>query len=49
LDSGIAAHRLGSQGGAQSSLVKLKKLDLVEQDEAGWRITDPIFCKWLVK
>lgn len=45
----LTAHRLGSQGGVQSSLVKLKKLDLVEQDEAGWRVTDPIFCKWLAQ
>jgi len=45
----LSAHRLGSQGGVQSSLAKLKKLDLVEQDEAGWRITDPIFCKWLAR
>ncbi|MFZ4855905.1 MAG: AAA family ATPase [Desulfuromonadaceae bacterium] len=45
----LAAHRLGSQGGVQSSLAKLKKLDLVEQDEIGWRVTDPILCKWLVK
>jgi len=33
----------------QSSLAKLKKLDLVEQDEAGWLVTDPIFCKWLAQ
>jgi hypothetical protein len=45
----LTTHRLGSQGGVQSSLVKLKKLDLVEQDEVGWRVTDPIFCKWLAK
>jgi AAA+ ATPase superfamily predicted ATPase len=45
----LAAHRLGSQGGVQSSLVKLKKLDLVEQGEAGWRVTDPIFCRWLAQ
>jgi len=43
----LTTHRLGSQGGVQSSLAKLKKLDLVEQDEVGWRVTDPIFCKWL--
>jgi hypothetical protein len=43
----LNSHRLGSQGGVQSSLVKLKKLDLVEQGEAGWRVTDPVFCKWL--
>ena len=45
----LTAHRLGSQGGVQSSLAKLKKLDLVEQDEVGWRVTDPIFCKWLAR
>ncbi len=45
----LTAHRLGSQGGVQSSLAKLKKLDLVEQDDIGWRVTDPIFCKWLAK
>jgi len=36
-------------GGVQSSLAKLKKLDLVEQDEVGWRVTDPLFCKWLAR
>lgn len=45
----LTAHRLGSQGGVQSSLAKLKKLDLVEQDEVGWRVTDPIFSKWLAQ
>lgn len=45
----LAAHRLGSQGGVQSSLAKLKKLDLIEQDEAGWRVTDPVFSKWLAR
>lgn len=45
----LNAHRLGSQGGVQSSLAKLKKLDLVEQDEIGWRVTDPIFSKWLAQ
>lgn len=45
----LTSHRLGSQGGVQSSLAKLKKLDLVEQDEVGWKVTDPIFRKWLVQ
>jgi hypothetical protein len=45
----LTSHRLGSQGGVQSSLAKLKKLDLVEQNETGWRVTDPIFSKWLVQ
>ena len=46
----LTSHRLGSQrGGVQSSLAKLQKLDLVEQDELGWRVTDPIFCKWLAQ
>jgi len=42
-------NRLGSQGGTQSSLVKLKKLDLVEQQKEGWRVVDPIFEKWLLE
>ena len=45
----VTVHRLGSQGGVQSSLAKLKRLDLVEQDQVGWRVTDPILCKWLMR
>lgn len=41
-------HRLGSQGGVQNSLSKLKKLDIIGQRDGQWRITDPIFEKWLV-
>jgi hypothetical protein len=40
-------YHLGSQGGVQNSLVKLKKLDLVEQHKDGWKVVDPIFEKWL--
>jgi len=43
----LVAGRLGSQGGVQNSLAKLKKLDLVEQREGCWRVVDPIFEKWL--
>lgn len=43
----LAAGRLGSQGGVQTSLAKLKKLDLVEQRGGVWRVVDPIFEKWL--
>lgn len=45
----LVTHRLGSQGGVQSSLNKLKKLDLVEQGKDGWRVTDPIFALWLTR
>ena len=43
----LAAGRLGSQGGVQTSLAKLKKLDLVETRGGVWRVVDPIFEKWL--
>jgi len=43
----LTAGRLGSQGGVQTSLAKLKKLDLVEQCGGEWRVVDPIFEKWL--
>jgi len=44
----LAAHGLGSQGGIQSSLKKLKSLDLIENTDQGWRVTDPILARWLV-
>lgn len=43
----LAEHRLGSQGGIQSSLKKLLALDLIENTDLGWRVTDPIFARWL--
>jgi len=43
----LKAGRLGSQGGVQASLAKLKKLDLVEQRGGVWRVVDPVFEKWL--
>ena len=45
----LVAGRLGSQGGVQTSLAKLLKLDVVEQREGRWYVVDPIFEKWLVK
>ncbi len=45
----LVSGRLGSQGGVQTSLAKLLKLDVVEQREGRWRVVDPIFEKWLVK
>jgi hypothetical protein len=47
-NSFLVEYHLGSQGGVQSSLAKLKKLDLVEQRKEGWRVVDPIFEKWLI-
>jgi len=44
----IVGSRLGSQGGVQTSLAKLKKLDLVEERADVWRVVDPIFEKWLM-
>ena len=44
----LVENHLGSQGGVQSSLVKLKKFDLVEQQSEGWKVVDPIFAKWLI-
>lgn len=44
----IVEHRLGSQGGIQNSLAKLKSLDLVEQDQGQWKVVDPILAKWLL-
>ncbi|OGR02551.1 MAG: hypothetical protein A2511_13305 [Deltaproteobacteria bacterium RIFOXYD12_FULL_50_9] len=44
----LADHGLGSQGGIQSSLKKLKTLDLIENTDQGWRVTDPIFARWLL-
>lgn len=43
----LAEHRLGSQGGIQNSLKKLVALDLIENADQGWRLTDPIFERWL--
>jgi len=47
-NSFLVEYHLGSQGGVQSSLAKLKKLDLVEQRKEGWRVVDPILEKWLI-
>jgi hypothetical protein len=47
-NSFLVDYHLGSQGGVQSSLAKLKKLDLVEQHKDGWKVVDPIFEMWLI-
>lgn len=44
----IGEHRLGSLGGVQNSIAKLKSFDLVEHEEGRWKVVDPIFEKWLV-
>ena len=44
----LVAHRLGSQGGVQTSLAKLTRLDLVERKDDVWRVVDPVLEKWLV-
>jgi AAA+ ATPase superfamily predicted ATPase len=44
----LVANRLGSQGGVQTSLAKLKKMDLVEKDAGVWRVVDPVLEKWLM-
>ena len=43
----ISQYRLGSVGGVQNSLAKLKNLDLVEQVTDQWKVVNPIFDKWL--
>ena len=43
----LASNRLGSQGGVQTSLAKLKKMDLVEKWDETWRVVDPVFELWL--
>ena len=45
----IVPCRLGSQGGVQTSLAKLKKMDLVETRGELWRVVDPVFEKWLIE
>jgi len=45
----LTEYHLVSQGGVQSSLDKLKKLDLVEHRSEGWKVVDPIFEKWLIQ
>jgi len=42
-------HRLGSSGAVQGALKKLSELDLIEKDrnDGCWRVTDPIFRRWL--
>lgn len=44
----LTSRRLGSQGGVQTSLAKLKKVDLVELRDEVWRVVDPVFEKWLL-
>lgn len=41
-------HHLGSYSGVQHNLAKLKKDDLVEQQNGQWRVVDSILEKWLV-
>jgi hypothetical protein len=44
----IRRHDLGSIGGVQSALKKLKQIDLVEIDaESRYHVVDPIFSIWL--
>ena len=44
----IPRHDLGSIGGVQSALKKLKQIDLVEIDaESRYQVVDPIFSIWL--
>ena len=43
----ISQYRLGSVGGVQNSLAKLKNLDLVEQVNGQWSVVNPLFLKWL--
>lgn len=43
----ISQYRLGSVGGVQNSLAKLKILDLVEQVNGQWSVVNPLFHKWL--
>ena len=44
----LTSCRLGSQGGVQASLTKLKKVDLVEIRDEVWRVVDPVLEKWLL-
>ena len=41
--------RLGSQGGVQTSISKLKKMDMVENKDNAWKVVDPLLAKWLLK
>jgi hypothetical protein len=44
----ISRHDLGSVGGAQAALKKLRQLDLIEKDpDSPYRLVDPIFRIWL--
>ena len=46
----INRHDLGSIGGVQAALKKLRQLDLVEKDPDGrHQLVDPIFKMWLQK
>jgi hypothetical protein len=46
----IHKHDLGSIGGVQSAIKKLRQMDLVEIDkDSQYRTVDPIFSKWLQK
>lgn len=45
----LTENRLGSQGGVQSSLTKLKKMDVVEMSDGFWRVVDPVFGQWLMR
>ena len=45
----LTAFRLGSQGGVQTSLARLKKMDFVELRGEQWRVVDPVFEQWLLK
>ena len=46
----IRKHDLGSIGGVQSAIEKLRQMDLVETGTDGrYRTVDPIFSMWLQK
>ncbi len=46
----ISRNDLGSIGGVQAALKKLRQLDLVEKDaDSRYRLVDPIFSLWLQK
>ena len=44
----ISRHDLGSVGGVQAAMKKLRQLDLVEKDpDSRYQLVDPIFRIWL--
>jgi len=45
----LTVYRLGSQGGVQTSLARLKKVDFIEMRGGQWRVVDPVFEQWLLR